>query len=108
MNLIDKATNKKLKAVMQGLMGEGVLAKKVEEEWQKTHKCLENLSQENLVELKKMDLKLLKGLKFEGADSEFLFDVLKRTDIVTHKQKEFAKFIYDNYTKHSLKAQGFD
>jgi hypothetical protein len=107
-NPIDSSVNKKLNAVMQGLMGKGVLENKVKEEWQKKHKILENLSQENLAELKKMDLKLLKGLKFEGADSEFLFDVLKRTDIVTHKQKEFAKFIYDNYTKHSLKAQGFD
>ena len=108
MNQIDIFANKKLNAVMQGLMGKGVLENKVKEGWQKKHKCLENLSQENLAELKKMDLKLLKGLKFEGTDSEFLFDVLKRTDIVTHKQKEFALFLFNNYSKHSLKAQGFD
>jgi len=108
MNLIDKATNKKLNAVLQGLVGSNYLEKEVTKQWQEKHKILANLSNENKSELKKMDLKLLKGLKFEGTDCELQWEILKNSYDINPKQKEFALFLFNNYTKHSLKAQGFD
>ena len=99
--------NKQINAALQGLMGEGVLEKMVTKEWQKKASCLANLTNHNKHNLKKIDLKLLKGLKYEGTDAQTLFDFLKKSDDINEYQKNFARFLYDNYTKHSLKAQGF-
>lgn len=93
---------------MQGLIGKDYLEKEVTKQWQKKHKCLENLTNKNKDELKKMDLKLLKGLKFKEIDAELQWQILKNSTNINDNQKEFAKFLYDNYTKHSMKAQGFD
>ena len=99
--------NRQVNTAIKGLMGEGVLEKMVTKEWQKKVSCLSNLSNANKNQLKKIDLKLLKGLYYKQQDCQTLWDLLKKSDNINEYQKEFARFLYDNYTKHSMKAQGF-
>jgi hypothetical protein len=104
MNLIDK----KMAKTITGLVGAENIEKQVTQIWAKKNACLENLSNENKEELKKIELQNLKGLLYKGIESQELFKLLKASKNITSEQKEFAHFLYTNYPKHSIKAMGFD
>ena len=92
----------------QGLLGKDLIQKEVEKAWRKKSKCLENLTDDNKKELEKIKLQLLAGLNYNGMPASILFEELKASKKITIEQKAFAKFLYENYPKHSIKAMGFD
>jgi hypothetical protein len=104
MTLFDKKTAK----MLSGIIGKDYIEKEVTKKWQESSKCLEKLSNKNKDELNKINLQLLEGLTYEGQDAEKLFKELKASQNITPEQTKFAKFLYINYPKHSIKAQGFD
>lgn len=104
MTLIDK----KMAAIITGVVGADYIEKEVKKAWEKNNKCLENLSNKNKDSLQKINLQLLKGLKYKGEDATKLFALLKSSKDITPEQKEFALFLFKEYPKHSIKAQGFE
>lgn len=100
--------NKQLSNTIETLFGKKALHEMVEKEWQKKARCLENLTNKNKDELKTLELNLLKGLKYRGIETSELYEILRQSKDITPEQKAFAYFLFNNYTKHSLKAQGFN
>ena len=99
---------KQLVAATKGMMQMPLVKKEVAKQWKRKAKFLLDLNNQNKEELPKLGLQLLKGLKYKDQDAEKLYQELKQTLNVTAEQKEFAKFLYENYAEHSLKAMGFD
>lgn len=97
--------NPKMLNMFKGLISTKMLEDEVAKEWRKKATCLKDLK--NKEQLKELDLKLLKGLKYKGKETESLFKELKESQKITVEQKEFAKFLYEEYPKHSVKAMGF-
>lgn len=99
---------KQLLHATKGMLNTELVKTQVAKQWRKKAKCLENLTNENIHELKKLDLQLLKGLKYKGLDTEPIYKTLKESTEITTEQHLFAKFLYDNYPAHSTKIMGFE
>lgn len=98
----------KLPKKLTGLLDLKMVENKVTTEWHKKAKVLENLTNENKSSLENLKLQLLKGMTYKEKEATTLFEELKKSQNITPEQKEFAKYLYDNYAKHSIRAMGFD